>query len=61
MSTMACDTLGFDEYNGVEFKKLKRLVKDMKDPTLSELQGEVYKVVLFNKASTIEGNTPLYW
>jgi hypothetical protein len=25
------------------------------------LQGEVYKVVLFNKASTIEGNTPLYW
>jgi hypothetical protein len=25
------------------------------------LQGEVYKIVLFNKASTIEGNTPLYW
>jgi hypothetical protein len=25
------------------------------------LQGEVHKVVLFNKASTIEGNTPLYW
>jgi hypothetical protein len=57
---MVCDALGFDEYNSVEFKKLKRLVKDMKDPTLSELQGEVHKVVLFNKASTIEGNTPLY-
>jgi len=56
---MVCDALGFDEYNGVKFKKLKRLMKDMKDPTLFELQREVYTpFVLFNKASTIEGNTP---
>lgn len=39
LEEMVRDAMGFDEYTNAELKKLKRLVTNMRTPTLSELQG----------------------
>ena len=52
------DAFGFEEYIGLELKKMEQLLKDMKTPLYPGC-NEVYKVVCFAKASPIEGSKSL--